>query len=193
MKTSGILQGVRVAILVSADFEASELLESRRTLEHEDAATFLIAPAKYKVVGSNQRQEKKQVPIDIPLKSAKPEDFHALFLPGGCANAKHLAMNEKAVAFVKSFMEAGKPVAAIGEGTALLLETGALSGRTMTGSAFLQTNLSRAGAHYIDKDVVCEGNLITARRLDDLSAFDREMVRAFAELREHSLEMRKVL
>jgi protease I len=193
MKTSGILQGVRVAILVSDGFEASELLESRRTLDHHGAATFVIAPSRDRIVGSDEEQGQKQVPIDIPLKSAKPKDFHALFLPGGDANANHLATNDKAVGFVKDFMEAGKPVAAIGEASAILLQTGALQGRTISADALLEADLRKAGANYIDKDVVCDGNLITARSLDDISAFDREMTHVFAGLREHSTEMRKIL
>jgi protease I len=190
--TSGILQGVRVAILVSDGFEASELLDSRWILDRAGAATFVIAPGKDRVVGSDKGEAQKQVPIDIPLESAKPEDFHALFLPGGRANVEHLAIDAKAVQFAKDFMQAGKPVAAIGEAPTILLRTGTLGGRTITAGVSLEADLKMAAVNCIDKDVVCEGNLITARRLDDVSAFNREMTRVFAGLREHSLDMRKI-
>jgi len=190
--TSGVLQGVRVAILVSDGFEESELLDSRWTLEHLGAATFAIAPSKSRVAGSDQGKGERQVPVDIPLEIAKPEDFHALFLPGGSSNASHLVSNSRAVEFVKSFMQARKPVAAIGEAPAILLKAGALRGRKVTASAFLEEDIKKAGADYLEQDVVCDANLITARRLDDVSAFNREMTRVFAKLREHSQDMRKI-
>lgn len=190
--TSGILQGVRVAILVSNGFDESELLAPRLALDQAGAATFVIAPTEDKVTGSDQRLANKQVSVDIPLKSAKAEDFHALFLPGGTTNANHLGLNPEALQFVHNFMQAGKPVAAIGEGPAILLKTGTLRGRTLTSSAFLEGNLRKAGASYVDEEIVCDGNLITARTCDDVSAFSHEMIRVLAELREHSTEMRRI-
>jgi protease I len=92
---------------------------------------------------------------------------------------------------VQDFMQAGKPVASIGEGSAILLKTGALGGRTLTSGASLEGDLRKAGANYVDKDVVCDGNLITARTRGDGSAFNREMIRVLADLREHSTDMRK--
>jgi protease I len=189
--TSGVLQGVRVAILVSNGFEEAELLDSKRALDYAGAATFVIAPSSDRIFGSNEGRGEKQVSVDIPLETARPEDFHALFLPGGTANADNLAVNGKARDFVKHFMLSRKPVAAIAEGPALLFNVTALSGRKVTASAPLQQAIEEAGAHYIDQDVVCDANLITARKLEDISSFNREMIRAFSELREHSQDMRK--
>ena len=190
--TSGTLQGMRVAILVADGVEQSELLEPKRALDDAGAATLLISPAEGNVKGWNHNQWGNEIPVDIPLKSARAEDFHALFLPGGVMSADHLRLNPRAVQFVKHFMEGGKPVAAICHGSWTILEAGAVHGRTMTSWPSLKTDLTNAGANWIDKDVVCDGNLVTSRKPDDIPAFNREMIRVFFEVREHSTDMRRI-
>lgn len=188
---SGKLQGVRIAILVSHGFEELELLEPRQAFDRDGAATFVVAPSKNKVVGMDQRRGKKEVPVDIPLKGAKPEDFHALLLPGGSRSAESLANNSNAVQFVTDFVVASKPVAAIGEGVAVLIPTGTLPGRKMTGPAFLQEALKNEGASSVDRNVVSDSTLITARGLEDISAFIDAVTHVLAELRSNSTDMRR--
>jgi protease I len=183
---------MRVAILVSDGFEPLELLDIRKILDDAGAAAFIISPAGDKVEGWNQKQGRREIPVDISLKSAKAEDFHTVLLPGGMRNAEHLRMNVDAVQFVNDFMKEGKPVAAIGEGLWTILQAGALRGRTVTSAPSLRTDLQNAGANWVDKEVVCDGKLITSRTPDDIPAFNREIVRLFAEVREHSTDMRKI-
>jgi protease I len=189
--TIGALQGMRVAILATDGFEQAELLEPRMALHHAGAATFVISPSEDKIKGWNDKEWGVELPVDIPLKSAKAEDFHALLLPGGVINPDRLRMNPNAVQFVKDFMEAGKPVAAICHGPWTILEAGAVRGRTMTSWPSLKTDLRNAGANWVDQDVVCDGKLVTSRKPDDIPAFDREMIRVFAEEREHATNMRR--
>lgn len=190
--TSSTLQGIRVAILVTDGFEQSELLEPRIALDNAGAATFLISPTEGKVKGWNDNEWGNVIPVDIPLKSAKADDFHGLFLPGGVMSPDHLRVNPQAVQFVKHFMEVGKPVAAICHGSWTILEAGATRGRTMTSCPSLKTDLTNAGANWIDKEVVCDGNLVTSRKPDDIPAFNREMIRLLSEVREHSTAMRRI-
>ena len=189
---SRILQGMRVAILVSDGFEETELSEPERVLETDGAATFVISPMEDKVKGWSEAHVEKQLPVDIRLKSAKPADFHALLLPGGTMSVSNLRSNPEAVQFVKHFVEMLKPVAAIGEGPSLIVQTGAVSAKAVTSAPALKSELEKAGAKWVDEEVVCDGNVITSRTLADLSAFSREMVRVFAEVREHSTDMRKI-
>jgi protease I len=186
------LQGMRVAILATDGFEQTELLEPKMALEDAGAATFIVAPSENRIKAWNVQKWGIELPVDIPLKSAKAEDFHALVLPGGVINPDRLRMNQDAVQFVKDFMDAGKPVAAICQGPWTILEAGAVRGRTMTSWPSLQTDLQNAGANWVDQEVVCDGKLITSRKPDDLAAFDREMMRVFTEARNHSTEMRKI-
>lgn len=189
--TTGLLQGMRVAILATDGFEQTELLEPKKALEDAGAATFVVAPSEDKIKGWNQQEWGMELPVDIPLKSAKAEDFHALLLPGGVMNPDHLRTNEKAVRFVKTFVDLEKPVAAICHGPWTLVEAGAARGRTMTSWPSLKSDLQNAGAHWVDQEVVCDGKFVTSRRPDDIPAFDREMIRVFAAEREHSTDMRK--
>jgi protease I len=189
--TSGKLQGVRVAILASDGFEELELLDPKLALNHAGAATFVIAPTKDRITGSRQGKGEKSVSVDISLESANAEDFHALLLPGGNTNARHLADNREAVEFVKAFMHAGKPVAAVGEGLEVLVRTGTLRERTVTSGILSEEDLRSAGTKFVDKDVVRDGNLMTARSIDEVPALIRDLTGVLAELREHSADMRK--
>jgi len=184
-----LLQGMRVAILVCDGFLESELLEPKRALEHAGAATFVVSATADRVRGRTPRNGEKDVPVDIPLNSAHPEDFHALLLPGGSSDQ---SVNIGEVQFIRHFMKAGKLVDAIGDGCGMLLQAGTVRGCTMTSAPSLKSELENAGASWVDNDVVCDRNLITSRTPDDVPAFNREIIRSFADFREHSTTMRKV-
>lgn len=190
--TSGKLQGIRVALLVADGFKEFELFDTRRTLDQAGAATFVVGPTNDKLKGVNPAGGEVNVQVDIPLKSAMSQDFHALLLPGGGTNVKNLCLHTEAIEFVKDFMIGGKPVGSVGEAAAILIQTGTLRGRTLTSDASLGQDLKTAGANYIDKNTVCDGNLITARSLADVSIFNSELTRVLAELRAHSSEIRKI-
>src|SRR5688572_4678390 len=107
------LDGRRVAILAAEGFEQSELLEPRKALQDAGAETKVVSPAKDEVQGWKHFEKGEKVRVDVPLEQADADDFDALLLPGGVANPDQLRMQPKAVAFVRSFFDAGKPVAAI--------------------------------------------------------------------------------
>jgi protease I len=89
-------------------------------------------------------------------------------------------MQSQAVSFVRSFFEAGKPVAAICHGPWTIIETGAAKGHRMTSWPSLRTDIINAGGEWVDQEVVLDGNLVTSRKPDDLPAFNREMITLFA-------------
>jgi deglycase len=179
--TTSNLQGKKVAILVTDGFEQSELLEPRKALNEAGATTQVVSPAGKKVKGWNHKDWGTDVPVDVPLESANAEQFDALLLPGGVMNPDHLRMNPKAVEFVKRFTDAGKPVAAICHGPWTLVEAGAVRGHTMTSWPSLKTDLKNAGATWVDQEVVNDRGLVTSRKPDDIPAFNREMIRLFAQ------------
>lgn len=181
--TPGTLQGKNVAILVTDGFEQSELLEPRKALDEAGATTRVVSPAGKKVKGWNHKEWGNDVPVDVPLDSANPEDFDALLLPGGVMIPDQLCINPKAVEFVKYFAETGKPMAAICHGPWTLLEAGAVRGRTMTSWPSLKTDLKNGGAMWVDQEVVSDDTLVTSRKPDDIPAFNREMIRLFSDNR----------
>ena len=151
------LQGKKIAILATDGFEQVELLEPRKALDDAGAQTQVVSPKDGKIKGWNIKEWGKEVQVDIPLKSAKPEEFDALLLPGGVMNPDHLRMDPQAVQFVKHFTDEGKPVAAICHGPWTLIEAGAVRGKTMTSWPSLKTDLKNAGANWVDKEVVSDG------------------------------------
>jgi len=186
------LHRTRVAILVTDGFEQSELLEPRKALKDAGATTVVVSPAGDKVRGWNHKEWGNEVPVDVPLKSAKAEDYDPLLLPGGVMNPDQLRMKPEAVAFIKHFTDASKPVAAICHGPWTLIEADAVRGHTLTSWPSLKTDLKNAGAKWVDKDVVRDGNLVTSRKPDDIPAFNREMIQMFAEGEDQRRETRKI-
>jgi protease I len=123
-------------------------------------------------------------PVDQTVDRASVDDFDALVLPGGVANPDFLRMNEQAVAFVRGFFDAGKPVAAICHAPWTLVEADVVRGRRLTSWPSLRTDIRNAGGEWVDEPVVVDDNgpntLVTSRKPDDLKHFDEAMLGAFA-------------
>jgi protease I len=175
------LNGLRVAILVTDGFEQVELAEPRKALDAAGARTQVVSPKSDRVKGWNFTDWGDEIPVDVPLADARPDDFDAILLPGGVINPDKLRMDDNAVAFAQAFLDAGKPVASICHGPWTLLETGKVRGRRMTSWPSLQTDLENAGVDWQDQEVVVDGNLVTSRKPDDIPAFNREMIRLFGD------------
>ena len=177
------LRGVKVAILVENGFEQVELAEPRKALDQAGAKTSIVSPQSPRVRGWNLTNWGEELPVDVPLDRARPDDFDALHLPGGVMNPDHLRMNQKAVAFVKAFFDAGKPVSVICHGPWTIVEAGAARGRRITSWPSLQTDLRNAGAEWVDQGAVTDGNLVSSRKPQDIPAFNRAMIELFARMR----------
>ena len=177
------LKGLNVAVLVADGFEQIEMTEPRKALDQAGARTVLISPAVGgQVKGWKHDHWGDRFAIEETLDQARAESYDALLLPGGVMNPDKLRMNPAAVAFVKGFFDAGKPVAAICHGPWTVLEAGAARGRRMTSWPSLQTDLRNAGADWVDQEVVESNGLVTSRKPDDIPAFNREMIRLFAKV-----------
>ena len=179
------LAGKKVAILVADGFEQVEMTEPRRALEDAGARTSIISPAQGKVQGWKHFDKAEQFPVDVKLDDAGANDYDALLLPGGVANPDQLRMQPKAVAFVRAFFDAGKPVAAICHGLWPLIDAGVVRGRTVTSWPSLKADLSNAGAQWVDQEVVTDNGLVTSRKPDDRPAFNREMIALFSRQQRH--------
>ena len=174
------LKGLKVAILVTDGFEQVELAEPRKALDRAGATTSVVSPKSGRVRGWNFTDWGDEIPVDVSLDRARPDDFDALHLPGGVMNPDTLRMLPKAVAFVKAFFDAGKPVAVICHGPWTVIEAGAARGRRIASWPSLKTDLRNAGAEWVDQEVVVDGNLVSSRKPDDIPAFNREMIGLFS-------------
>ena len=176
------LRGVKVAILVTDGFEQVELTEPKNALDEAGADTLIVSPKDEQVCGWNFTDWGVKLPVDLKLDEAKPEDFDALLLPGGVINPDALRIEPKAVAFVKAFFDAGKPVASICHGPWTIIETGAARGRRMTSWPSLKSDLKNAGADWVDEEVIVDRNLVTSRKPDDITAFNAKMIELFSQV-----------
>ncbi|MEW6125530.1 MAG: type 1 glutamine amidotransferase domain-containing protein [Acidobacteriota bacterium] len=175
------LSNLKVAILVENGFEQVELTEPKKALEAAGAVTQIVSPAGKKVKGWQHTQWGDEFPVDVALDNARSDEFDALLLPGGVINPDKLRITPRAIAFIKEFFDAGKPVAAICHGPCLLIDAGAAKGRTLTSWHSIKTDLLNAGAKWVDRDVVNENGLVTSRKPDDIPAFNREMISLFSQ------------
>jgi protease I len=175
------LAGKKVAILVADGFEQVEMTEPRRALDAAGARTSLVSPAQGQVQGWRHFDKADRFPVDVRLAGASAADYDALLLPGGVANPDQLRVIPEAVAFVRAFFDAGKPVAAICHGLWPLIDAGVVAGRTVTSWPSLRTDLTNAQATWVDEEVVTDNGLVTSRKPDDIPAFTRKMIEEFAE------------
>lgn len=174
------LQGMRVAMIVSDDFEQAEFTEPKKALEQAGAKVTVIAPKAGQVTGINHDVKADSFNVDMTLDQANPSDFDALMLPGGALNADALRMMPKAQQFVKDFDGNGKPIAFICHAPWLLASANIVKGRTMTSWASIQDDLRNAGANWVDQEMVQDRNWVSSRSPKDLGAFNPAMVQLFA-------------
>jgi len=175
------LKGKIVAVLVTDGFEESEFTKPIEALKEAEAEVIVISPKSGSVRSWTNKNWGNDYPVDQPIEEADSHDYDALVLPGGVMNTDKLRMNEQVVNFVTGFFDDGKPIAAICHGPWTLIETGELKGRKMTSYPSLKTDLTNAGAEWVDEEVVVDNGLVTSRNPNDLPAFCEKMVEEIAE------------
>ena len=175
------LSGTRAAILACEGFEESELFEPKKALENVGVEVLVISPDEGKIRSWTGKNWGRSVDVDMTVVDAFGQDFDFLILPGGVINPDKLRNNPNAVAFVQSFVNKRRPIAAICHGVQTLIETGYVRGKTLTSWSSLRTDLLNAGAKWIDEEVVVDHRLITSRKPADIPSFNSVMVREFID------------
>lgn len=180
------LNGKKIAFLVAPEgVEQVELTEPWKAVEQAGGAPELVSTEVGKIQAFNHLTPADTFDAEKSADSVSASDYAALVLPGGVANPDNLRMNGDAVAFAKSFFDAGKPVAVICHGPWTLIEAEVVRGRTITSWPSVKTDLVNAGANWVDDEVVeCSrgpNTLVSSRKPDDLPAFCNTLVSAFAK------------
>ncbi|MFT3781979.1 MAG: type 1 glutamine amidotransferase domain-containing protein [Nibricoccus sp.] len=175
------LNGKSVAVLVADGFEQSELEQPYNALQEAGASVDIISPNENSVKAWAGKDFGQTFKVDKPLQKANASDYDALLLPGGVMNPDTLRTLPEAVEFVKSFFRQGKPVAAICHGPQLLIEADVVRGRILTSYNSLKTDLTNAGAIWINQPVVTDHGLVTSRTPADIPEFNRKMIEEFCE------------
>ncbi|GAA3919182.1 type 1 glutamine amidotransferase domain-containing protein [Hymenobacter algoricola] len=181
--SSDSLKGKKIAILATDGFEQSELDDPKKFLEGEGAETHVISLKSGSIKGWDgpAKDWGDKVSVDKVIGDAQVADYDALVLPGGQMNPDVLRTEKAAVSFIGEFVRSGKPVAAICHGPWTLVEADVVRGKKMTSWPSLKTDLTNAGAHWVDETVVVDGNLITSRNPQDIPNFNEKIKEALTK------------
>jgi protease I len=177
------LSGKRVAILATDMVEEVELAQPRQALIDAGANVELLSLKDGQIQSFHDLEMSfgQKFDVEQTLDSASGDDYDALFLPGGVGNPDRLRMDQRAVGFVRDFVESGKPVGVICHGPWTLVEAGVLSGRTITSWPSLHTDIENAGGSWVDQQVVVDNGLVSSRKPDDIPAFNEKLIEEISE------------
>ena len=175
------LKGKRVAILATNGFEQHELEDPKKAVEAAGAEVKIVSLESGKIKGWKEKDWGDKVDVDLTVDQAKVTDFDALILPGGVINPDTLRTNATAVAFVRSFFDAKKPIGAICHGPWTLVEADVVRGKKLTSWPSLKTDIKNAGGNWVDEEVVTDQGLVTSRKPADLPAFCKKLIEEIAE------------
>ncbi|HWA00453.1 MAG TPA: type 1 glutamine amidotransferase domain-containing protein [Caulobacterales bacterium] len=175
------LAGRKVAVLATDGFEETELTEPLRALKAAGAEADIVSSRAGEIQGVTHSEKSRKVRVDKTLSEVDARTYDALVLPGGVANPDALRLERPAIAFIRRFIEDGKPIAAICHGPWTLIDAGGVRGKRVTSWPSLKCDLKNAGAEWVDEEVVVDSGLVTSRKPDDLPAFCAKMVEEIAE------------
>lgn len=156
----------KVAVLVEDYYQVLEVWYPYLRLREDGMTTVLVGTGK----GEYKSKEGYPAQEELSIKKAKVDDFDVVVIPGGYAPdilRRYPEINN----FVRDMYKQGKIVAAICHGGWVLASAGILKGQKVTGFSAIKDDLINAGAEFLDKEVVVDGNLITSRNPYDLPAF----------------------
>jgi len=171
------LNGKNIAIIATDGFEDVELTSPKDAVEQAGATTKVISTE----TGEIEGKKGAKVAVDAKTADATADEFDALILPGGTVNADAIRTDADAVALVKAFKEAGKPIGVICHGGWILTEADLIKDVKLTSVANVKTDLINAGANWVDEEVVVDSGFISSRTPDDIPAFNAKLIEEFAK------------
>jgi protease I len=174
------LDGKRVAVLATDGVEQVELTEPVEALRKAGAETTLVSLEPGEIQGFDHLDKADTFTVDRRVADVSADEFDALLVPGGVANPDRLRADADAVAFVRDFAAAGKPMGVICHGPWLLVEAGVARGRTLTSFPSLRTDIANAGGEWVDREVVVDDGIVTSRKPDDIPAFSARLIEEIA-------------
>jgi protease I len=163
----------KVVMVLANNFEDSEAIEPKNHLEALGADVVTVGAEKGTVSG----KKGATLEVEKTFSQVSPDEFQMLVIPGGGA-PENLRIVDDAVAFIRRFVESGKPVGSICHGPQLLISADVLQGRTVTSVNKIRDDIKNAGGNYVDEELVVDDNLITSRVPKDLPAFNDALGKA---------------
>jgi len=170
------IQDAKILIVATDGFEEWELFGPKQILENAGATVKLASLDTKPIQATVHDDPGKTIRPDMTIDDANSSDFDALVLPGGVRNPDQLRTHTNVIELIRDFADQGKPIAAICHGPWLLVEADLIRGRTVTGWPSIRTDLRNAGARVVDEAAAVDGNIITARKPDDVDAFTNALI-----------------
>jgi protease I len=178
---AGKLEGKKIAFLFTDGVEQVELEKPAEAVKEAGADVEFVSLEDGEVQAFNHLDHGDKIKVDKAVSDADQSDYDGLVLPGGVANPDLLRGDDDAVAFVRSFVEAAKPIGVICHGPWTLVEADVLKGRTIASWPTLKTDIENAGGTWVDEEVHVDEGLVSSRNPDDLPAFCEKIVEEFCE------------
>jgi protease I len=175
------LHNMKVAVLATDGVEEVELTEPVKALKDAGARVEIINHKKMPIQAFRHHDKGAMIGVDHSIDEVDPNDYDALLLPGGTLNADRMRRDPSVIHFIQVFDKENKPIAAICHAAWELVSAGIAQGRKLTSYESIQDDLRNAGAEWIDREVVVDGNLVTSRKPADIPAFNREMIKLFSQ------------
>lgn len=171
------LEGKKVAVLVEQMYQEMEFWYPYYRLTEAGASVTSVGPQAGTTYPSKHGYPAR---AEVSAGDVKGADFDALVIPGGYA-PDHMRRDPAMIDLVRDAFQAGKVVAFICHAAWLPISAGILEGKMATCFFSVKDDLVNAGATYVDEPVVCDGNLISSRKPDDLPHFCRAIIETLSE------------
>lgn len=175
------LSDIRAAVFATDGFEEVELAEPVKALRNAGVQVDIISNKPGKIQAFRHYDKSIQIDVDQTIDQVDPDDYQLLVLPGGALNADAARIIPEVQEFVRSFEQTGKPMAVICHAPWLLVSSGLVKGRTLTSYKTIRDDIKNAGGHWVDREVVVDGNWVTSRQPSDIPAFNREMLKMISD------------
>lgn len=160
-------------IITGEGFQDAELFNPKSALED---AGYNVIIASIKTGDIKAYNSNKKISVDKLVSEIKAKDYDILILPGGKA-PDNLRKDDNIISFINDFYKSGKKIAAICHGPQILISANVVKNKKMTCFSDMKEELINAGAKYIDKELVIDGQFITSRNPNDLEIFCKEIVK----------------
>jgi protease I len=171
------IQNAKILIVATDGFEEWELFGPKQILEQQGATVKLASLDTNPIQATVHDDPGKTIRPDMTIAEVNASDFDALVLPGGVRNPDHLRTHQNVIQLIRDFADQGKPIAAICHGPWLLVEADLIRGRMVTGWPSIRTDLKNAGARVVDEAAAVDGNIVTARKPDDVDPFTNALIK----------------